>query len=211
MQASISVTSTCITNAALLLCREDLSRIDNRVYRADGNPYDPDWKNTIAICAMMRQENPADVKEWLDYHRCDDLPASRTMFCSGLKACAYSQVICIHLVPHICTCIFRAFLRALRPLTSEWNCRFVGVDFVFLRENDSVSSIEQELQSYKDEGFVDHALLEGPKHPLQTNWFNDCGVMARKRGYSWVTFLDLDEFMVVLDGCAAPSHCAWTH
>lgn len=78
---------------------------------------------------------------------------------------------------------------------------------VFLRENDSVSSIEKELQSYKDEGFVDHALLEGPKHPTQTNWFNDCGVMARKRGYSWVTYLDLDEFMVVLDGCAVYSLC----
>lgn len=83
------------------------------------------------------------------------------------------------------------------------------MDKVFLRENDSVSSMPSELRPYQEDGFLDHALLQGPKHPLQTVWYNDCGVMARKQGYSWVAFLDLDEFMVVLNGCApaAPAAC----
>lgn len=28
------------------------------------------WPNTIAICAIMRDENPEDIRQWLRYHKC---------------------------------------------------------------------------------------------------------------------------------------------
>jgi hypothetical protein len=34
------------------------------------SPDDPAWPNTIAICAMMKDEHPDDVAQWLKYHRC---------------------------------------------------------------------------------------------------------------------------------------------
>lgn len=33
------------------------------------NPYNQDWPNTIAICAIMKGESEHDVKEFLEYHR----------------------------------------------------------------------------------------------------------------------------------------------
>lgn len=76
------------------------------------------------------------------------------------------------------------------------------MDFIYLRENDNVSNLLPALSSYISEGFVDHALLDGPKHPLQTMWYNTCSQKARAAGHSWVAFVDVDEFIVVLKGCA---------
>lgn len=33
------------------------------------NPFSNTWDNSMAICALMRLENSADVREWLQYHR----------------------------------------------------------------------------------------------------------------------------------------------
>lgn len=33
------------------------------------SPESPDWSNSIAICAIMRDENATDVMEWLRYYR----------------------------------------------------------------------------------------------------------------------------------------------
>lgn len=33
-------------------------------------PWNKKWRNSIAICATMRQENVTDVVEWLTYYRC---------------------------------------------------------------------------------------------------------------------------------------------
>lgn len=33
------------------------------------NPFSSAWNNTVAICAIMREENIADIREWLQYHR----------------------------------------------------------------------------------------------------------------------------------------------
>lgn len=80
-------------------------------------------------------------------------------------------------------------------------CRFAGVDKFYLRENGNSSNIEAELQPYVLAGIVDFGLIEGPKHPTQTNWYNDCSRLA-KPAHSWVGFIDLDEFIVVLHKCA---------
>ena len=33
-------------------------------------PDSPTWKDTVAVCAIMRDENITDVREWLQYYRC---------------------------------------------------------------------------------------------------------------------------------------------
>jgi hypothetical protein len=34
------------------------------------SPFGSEWKNSVAICAIMMGENTTDVREWLLYHRC---------------------------------------------------------------------------------------------------------------------------------------------
>lgn len=80
-------------------------------------------------------------------------------------------------------------------------CRWVGVDSFFLRENDETCGIAAELKPYQDAGILDLGVLPGPKHPTQTNWYNECAKMASKK-HSWVAFIDLDEFMIVIKKCA---------
>ena len=36
----------------------------------DRSPDSPTWNNSVAICAIMKEENAKDVREWLLYHRC---------------------------------------------------------------------------------------------------------------------------------------------
>lgn len=79
--------------------------------------------------------------------------------------------------------------------------RWVGVDTFYLRENGDECAIKDDLQPYVDAGVLDLELLPGPKHPTQTNWYNDCSRKASKL-HSWVAFVDLDEFMIVLRKCA---------
>lgn len=81
------------------------------------------------------------------------------------------------------------------------------MDKIFLRENSNSSAIAAQLQPYVDAGAIDFGLLDGPKHPTQTNWYNDCAAMARA-AFSWVAFIDLDEYMVVLDKCGPSGHLA---
>ena len=82
-------------------------------------------------------------------------------------------------------------------------CRFVGVDKMFLRENGFYNStIEEQLQPYSDAGVVDFAFLPGTKHPTQTNWFNECARLTKPK-FTWVAFIDVDEFIVVLNKCAS--------
>ena len=33
-------------------------------------PWNKNWRNSVAICATMRQENVTDVVEWLTYYQC---------------------------------------------------------------------------------------------------------------------------------------------
>ena len=75
-----------------------------------------------------------------------------------------------------------------------------------MRENGNSSAIAKDLQPYIDAGIVNFGLLDGPKHPTQTNWFNQCSKMAQPK-HSWVAFIDLDEFIVVLHKCAAVLLC----
>ena len=49
----------------------EVVEIVNKVFPSSGNsPYSLFWENTIAVCAIMKDERPEDVLEWMDYHRC---------------------------------------------------------------------------------------------------------------------------------------------
>jgi len=72
---------------------------------------------------------------------------------------------------------------------------------VYLRENGNSTALLRYLEPYIREGFLDFGFKDGPKHPTQTNWFNECGMRASPL-FSWMVFVDIDEFIVVLHKCA---------
>lgn len=80
--------------------------------------------------------------------------------------------------------------------------RWIGFDRVFLRENAASvpAALAARLQPYIDSGFLDLGPLPGPKHPLQNRWYNRCSKPDLAGQYSWVAFVDLDEYIVVLEG-----------
>ena len=97
--------------------------------------------------------------------------------------------------------------------------RWVGVDTFYIRENGEECAIEDQLAPYVDAGVLDLGLLPGPKHPTQTNWYNECSRKA-SRLHTWVAFIDLDEFIVVLrrfdvllcvDARATALRCVYVH
>lgn len=80
------------------------------------------------------------------------------------------------------------------------------MDHVFLAENadELPGEVVPRLQTFLDDGFLTLSTVPGPKHPLQNRWYNRCSKPDIAGGHSWVAFLDLDEFIIVLDGCARP-------
>lgn len=78
---------------------------------------------------------------------------------------------------------------------------WLGVDKVFLRENAAAlpAALMPRVQGMIDAGFLDLAPMPGAKHPLQNRWYNRCSKPDMAGEHSWVAFIDLDEFMVVMD------------
>jgi hypothetical protein len=62
--------------------------------------------------------------------------------------------------------------------------------------------LAQRLAPFIEAGFLDLGALPGAKHPLQNRWYNRCSKPDMAGMHSWVAFIDLDEYMVVLDKCA---------
>ena len=79
------------------------------------------------------------------------------------------------------------------------------MDHIFLKENGAgiPRLLGPRVQEFVDSGFLTLGTLPGPKHPLQNRWYNRCSKPDMAGLYSWVTFIDLDEFLVVLDGCGS--------
>ena len=75
------------------------------------------------------------------------------------------------------------------------------MDKVFLRENDDYVNfrLKKKVMEMEESGFLVLDSLPGPKFPLQTNWYNRCSKPDMGGASSWVAFIDLDEFLVVLD------------
>jgi hypothetical protein len=85
------------------------------------------------------------------------------------------------------------------------------VDHIFLKENAVTvpALLTKQLQPLIDEGFLHLSTLPGPKHPLQNRWYNRCSKPDMAGKHSWIAFIDLDEYVVVLDKCASPAHAAY--
>lgn len=159
------------------------------------------WPNSIAICAIMKGEHPDDVVQWLKYHMC-----ASTSHASSAHACMrpsapgylYSHGE-LSDDAHSSPPPSAAFV----PLSRYPPRRWLGVDKVFVRENAATlpRNLMPRVQGMIDSGFLDIGTLPGPKHPLQNRWYNRCSKPDMAGEHSWVTFLDLDEFMVVLEKC----------
>eukprot|EP00892_Ulva_mutabilis_P002018 jgi/Ulvmu1/11817/UM080_0028.1 len=110
------------------------------------DPYTLEWPNTIAVCAMMKEEHAKDIQEFLEYHR------------------------------------------------------WVGVDTFYLREhaNETARDTLAVLEPYERAGVLDFDVLYSETPGLQTRWYNRCSKLAARK-HAWVAFIDVDEFIVVLD------------
>eukprot|EP00892_Ulva_mutabilis_P002009 jgi/Ulvmu1/11809/UM080_0020.1 len=96
----------------------------------------------------------------------------------------------------ICAIMFNETSRDVEEFLEYY--RWLGVDSFYIRENSDSTELEATLRPWQDAGILDFGLAPGPKFPFQTNWYNDCAQKAAKK-HSWVAFIDLDEFMVVLN------------
>ena len=66
------------------------------------NPYKAEWDNSVAICAIMRQERTEDLREWLQYHRHGLSSHAHGTGCSTVTV-HHSAVITTEHVPVKCT------------------------------------------------------------------------------------------------------------
>jgi hypothetical protein len=78
---------------------------------------------------------------------------------------------------------------------------------VFLRENgDEVPEyLVTATQHHVDSGFLDLGIVPGDKHPNQNRWHNRCTKPDLAGAYSWIAFIDLDEFLVLMEKCDVPT------
>lgn len=52
---------------------------------AKHSPHSSEWTNSVAICAIAKNENTTDIREWVLYHRCVVVPTQvRVPICNGV-------------------------------------------------------------------------------------------------------------------------------
>ena len=49
----------------------------------DVDPQSEEWDNSVAVCAIMKQEKLSDIREWLLYHQC--APCDASMDCPAAR------------------------------------------------------------------------------------------------------------------------------
>ena len=54
------------------------------------HPLSDDFANTVAVCSLMKDEEVADVREWLEYHRCGP-QATWQAFWGILSPCSWPR------------------------------------------------------------------------------------------------------------------------
>lgn len=77
------------------------------------------------------------------------------------------------------------------------------MDKVFLRENgDEVPpELVTATQQHVDSGFLDLGIVPGEKHPNQNRWHNRCSQSDLAGAFSWIAYIDLDEFLILMEKC----------
>jgi hypothetical protein len=86
------------------------------------------------------------------------------------------------------------------------DCRWLGVDHVYLTENDPTGRpMKAAIQDFIDEGFVSFDVQQRPQAQLRV--YAKC-VQGYSHLYNWMAFFDLDEFLVLRDQYAPRLHCS---
>lgn len=75
-------------------------------------------------------------------------------------------------------------------------CRWLGVDHIFLTENRESPSktLLPQLKDFIDSGFLTH--IVEPMRKAQMKSFYDCA-KANSEDYDWLAFFDVDEFLLL--------------
>ena len=57
------------------------------------DPLSKEWDNSVAVCAIMKQEKLSDIREWLLYHQCalPPLPSTALLHPSFIRVCLYES------------------------------------------------------------------------------------------------------------------------
>lgn len=79
--------------------------------------------------------------------------------------------------------------------------RWLGVEHVFLTDNAQGDEVVMgsQLQDFVDEGFLTFTHEPASRLLVLVRW--RCLQAARKRGVNWLANIDLDEYIVLRDGC----------
>lgn len=85
--------------------------------------------------------------------------------------------------------------------------RFIGIDHVFLTENDPQAPtprLRAQLQDFVSEGFL--TLYTDTTAHNQPAAMRRC-LKEQRANYDWLAFFDADEFLFVRDRCDAANSC----
>lgn len=81
-------------------------------------------------------------------------------------------------------------------------CRWLGVERVFLTENDDEPHLKEPLQDFVETGFVEYR-LERREH-AQMQVYQAC-IEEHAHEVNWLAFFDIDEFLLLRNKCARSS------
>jgi hypothetical protein len=193
----------------------DLPKLSNRLA-----PWTRTWTNTIALCSTVRQENTTDLREWLLYYRC----AFHAIYSEFVWQNSNASVVLAKRVEHDtsgCTwskvqsaevhgaTVFktlsanglagRQHLRMRMRKDCETRCRFIGIDHVFLTDNDPAAPsahLQTQLRDFISTGFL--TLYANRALHSQPDMMRRC-LREQRHSFNWLAFFDADEFLFVRD------------
>ena len=73
-------------------------------------------------------------------------------------------------------------------------CRWLGVDKVYLTENDAEAPLREVLQPWVDEGFLEYKVEGEPQAQLRV--YTRC-LKQHRHQYNWMAFFDVDEYLIL--------------
>lgn len=85
-------------------------------------------------------------------------------------------------------------------------CRWLGVEHIYLTENanQTQQQMSEQLHDFIDEGFLTYNHDDTPGGQMKV--VSDC-IRQHYLEYDWLSFLDVDEFLVLRNKCAS----SWCH
>ena len=87
-------------------------------------------------------------------------------------------------------------------------CRWLGVDHIYLTENNSDFPVKDGIQAYIDEGYVTYTVDPTPYPQMKAH---EACLINYRTEYNWMAFIDADELIVVREPCDFTNVCYVTH